>query len=65
MTIDIPNSLKTLKLQITKVLYSPEVGYTLVSIGNLDDKGFIVMLGGRKCVIAGPKGEHVGEIPKN
>ena len=61
MTIDIPNGLKMSKLQLTEVLYSPEVGYTLVSIGNLNGKG---SFGGGKCVIVYPNGERVGEVLK-
>jgi hypothetical protein len=44
---------------------TPDVGYTLISIGNLDDKGFSATFEGGKCVITGPDGEQVGEIPKN
>ena len=32
------------------VLYSPEVSYTLVSIGYLGENSFKVMFGGGKCV---------------
>ena len=46
MTIDVPNGLETSKLQLMEVLYSPEVGYTLVSVGNLDDNRFMVTFGG-------------------
>jgi hypothetical protein len=65
MTVDIPNGVDVSKLQLTEVLYSLEVGYTLVSIGNLDDEGFTATFGGGKCVITGPDGKRVGEIPKN
>ena len=65
MTINVPNGVETSRLQLTEVLYSPEVGYTLISIGNLDDKGFSVTFGGGKCVITGPDGKRVGKIPKN
>src|SRR5271169_5112119 len=65
MTIDVPNGAEMSKLQLVEVLYSPEVGYTLISVGNLDDKGFVVTFGGGKCTIAGPDGKRVGEIPKN
>jgi len=58
-----PNGVETSKLQLTEVLYSPQVGYTLVSIGNLDDKGFTVTFGGGKCVVTGPDGKQIGEIP--
>ena len=40
MTIYIPMGAETSQLTLNKVLYSPEVGYTLVSIGKLDDMGF-------------------------
>lgn len=52
------------QLQLTEVLYSPEVGYTLVSIGKLDENGFSVTFSGGKCVLKGPDGSHVGEVPK-
>ena len=65
MTIDIPNGLETSKLQLTEVLYSPEVGYTFVSVGNLDDNQFTVTFGGGKCVVTGLDGKTVGEVPKN
>ena len=35
MTIDVPIGAEILQLKLTKVLYSPEVSYTLVSIGKL------------------------------
>jgi GAG-pre-integrase domain len=47
------------------VLYSPEVGYTLVSVGRLDEKGFSANFSGGKCTITGPDGNQVGEVPKN
>jgi len=60
LVIDVPNGLNNSKLQLTEVLYSPEVGYTLVSVGNLDDCGFTVTFGNGKCTITGPYGERVG-----
>jgi hypothetical protein len=62
--INIPKDADFSRLQLTQVLYSPEVGYTLVSIGKLDNKGFSATFLGRKCCIHGPDGEQVGEIPK-
>jgi hypothetical protein len=53
------------QLRLTEVLYSPEVGYTLVSIGRLDDMGFTATFGGGKCVLRGPDGARVGVVPKN
>ncbi|KIK36291.1 hypothetical protein CY34DRAFT_29531, partial [Suillus luteus UH-Slu-Lm8-n1] len=39
MVIEIPNGVDVSQLRLTEVLYSPEVGYTLVSIGRLDELG--------------------------
>ena len=65
MVIDIPNGVEISQLRLTEVLYSPEVGYTLVSIGRLDEKGFSVTFGDGKCVIRSPDDECVGRILKN
>jgi hypothetical protein len=65
MVIDIPNGVDVSQLRLTEVLYSPEVGYTLVSIGRLDDEGFSTTFGGGKCIIKGLEGECVGQVPKN
>ena len=64
MTIDVPNGTDMSQLRLTEVLYSPEVGYTLISVGRLDEKGFTVTFSGGKCTIQGPDGNHVGAIPK-
>jgi hypothetical protein len=64
MLIDLPNGADISQLQLTEVLYSPEVGYTLVSIGKLDDNGFSATFSGGKCVLKGPDGNNVGQIPK-
>ena len=42
--------------------YSPNVAYTLVSIGRLDDEGFTAKFGQGKCVLLGPDEEKVGEV---
>ena len=54
ITIDVPDGADVLQLKLTKVLYSLEVGYTLISVGQLNDKGFEVTFLGRKCTIKGP-----------
>jgi hypothetical protein len=50
------------QLRLSDVLYSPNVGYTLVSIGQLDDAGFTAQFGRGKCLLTGPDGEKIGEI---
>ena len=57
MVINIPNGTKILQLKLMEVLYLPEVGYTLVSIGQLDEKGFDITFSGGKCTIKGPDGK--------
>ena len=47
------------------MLYFPEVGYTLISVGHLDEKGFSANFSGGKCTITGPDGKRVGAVPKN
>ena len=64
MIIDIPHRADISQLQLTEVLYSPEVGYTLISIGKLDEKGFSATFSGGKCVLKGPTGNSIGEILK-
>ena len=50
------------KLRLLGVQYSLEIGFTLVSIGQLDENGFSALFGGGKCIIRGPDGEKVGEV---
>jgi hypothetical protein len=64
MVIHIPNGTTTSQIKLTEVLYSPEVGYTLVSIGRLDQAGFAVTFADGKCVIRGRNGKLVGTIQK-
>ena len=65
LIVDLPKSIGRTKLELTDVQYSPEVAYMLVSVGNLDEKGFIIKFGGGKCEITNPNGEIVGVVPKN
>ena len=64
MTIDVPDGADFLQLHLKEVLYSPNVGYTLISIGNLDEEGLLAEFTGGKCMLTGPNGNHVGMIPK-
>ena len=64
IVIDASNGANVSKLRLIKVLYSSEVGYTLVFIGKLDNKGFKLTFSGRKCTICGSKRKHIGTIPK-
>jgi len=65
MVIDMPNGTDISQLCLTEVLYSPKVGYTLMSVGRLNDSGFSATFGGGKCIVRGPDGEDLGSIPKS
>lgn len=65
ITVDVPAGVDIKKLELTEVMYCPEVGYTLISIGKLDDHGFMATFADGKCTIHLPSGELVGEVPKN
>jgi hypothetical protein len=65
MVIEVPDSVDTSKLALTEVLYSPEIGYTLISVGHLDEAGYSATFGQGKCEIRGSDGERVGAIPKS
>ena len=65
MVIEVPNGVDASKLRLTEVLYSPEVGYTLVSIGRLDECGYSATFEGGKCTIRDVGGETIGKFPKS
>src|SRR5271168_4942774 len=65
LIVDVPNGDGHFcKLRLSGVQYSPEIAYTLVSIGQLDEAGFSALFGGGKCLIRGPDGEKVGEVKR-
>lgn len=65
MVIEVPNGVDASKLRLTEVLYSPEVGYTLVSIGRLDELGFSTTFADGHCTIRNPDGDVIGQIPRS
>ena len=48
--VDIPNGTGETQLRLRDVLYSAEVGYTLVSVGRLDEAGFTLKFSVCVCV---------------
>jgi len=60
--IDVPDGDDHSQLRLKDVLYSPNVNYTLVSIGRLDEDGFTASFGNGRCLLMGPDGEKVGEV---
>ena len=64
LVIDIPHGDGVTQLCLLDILYSAEVGYTLVSVGRLDEAGFTVTFGGGKCMLKGKDDEEIGEVPR-
>ena len=65
MVIEVPNGVDESRLRLTEVLFSPEVGYTLVSIGRLDELGYSATFTDGKCILRDSCDDLVGEIPKS
>ena len=64
MIVKVPNGYDVSRLCLTEVLFSPEVGYTLVSIGRLDELGLSTTFAEGFCTIRGSEGETIGRIPR-
>ena len=65
MTLSVPNGNNMSILHLKNVLYSPEAGYTLISIGRLNDDGYSTIFSDRKCIISKRDGNQVAEIQRN
>src|ERR1700678_2002459 len=64
LVIDVPSGTGETQLRLHDVLYSAEVGYTLVSVGRLDEAGFTVKFGGGKCVLIGEDDVEIEVVPR-
>jgi hypothetical protein len=65
LVIEIPNGVDTTKLQLTKVLYSPEVEYSLVSIGCPDRLRYTTTFAEGACTIHDPMENVIEQIPRS
>ena len=54
LIVEVPNGSESTSLRLEGAFYAPEVGYTLVSMGQLDEAGFFATIGGGECVITDP-----------
>jgi len=64
MIISVPNGSKETKMKLTRVLYTPDLGFTLISVGRMDDAGYYVTFGGGKCCIRHDR-KVIGTMPKS
>lgn len=64
--VSVPNdSAPSSQMRLTQVLYTPALGFNLVSISRIDDAGYSAMFSGGKCILADKDGRTVGTIPKS
>jgi transposase InsO family protein len=64
LSIHAPNGAAPSILTLHDVLHAPAVGYTLVSIGTLDKKGYRTSIGGGTLELFSLRGERVARIPQ-
>jgi hypothetical protein len=64
MIIEVPDGADVSKMKLTEVLYSPEIGYTLVSIGRLNEARMTTTFGNGQCAIRDADGSQIGSIPR-
>ena len=65
MIVSIPNGDKEAKIKLTRVLYMPALGFTLISIGRIDEAGHYSTFGGGKCEIQTGERKTIGTVPKS
>jgi hypothetical protein len=62
---NIPNGLETSQLPLTDILYSPDMGCMLVSVGCLDEEGYSAVFENGLCMLQNYAGEVIGTIPRS
>ncbi|KAG6331517.1 hypothetical protein ID866_7574 [Astraeus odoratus] len=60
--ISLPNGKTTTRIPLRDVLYVPEIGITLVSIGKLDAASYAALFRDKRCQIFDPR-KKMGGIP--
>ncbi len=64
LAIHAPNGGSQSTIVLSEVLHAPTVGYTLVSLGALDQKGYHTSIGSGHLDLFGPGGHRVARIPR-
>jgi hypothetical protein len=63
LKIDVPNGASSTPITLKDVLYTPEMGLTVVSISRIAAAGYSVAFEGTTCKIKSKVGKTVGDIP--
>jgi len=63
--ISVPNGNRISKIHLQNVLFTPAIGFFLISISQINDAGFSAMFGVQCCMIYNKDGVIVGSIAKS
>jgi len=61
--ITVPNGESTTPIMLKNMLYAPEIATTLVSIGHIDNAGYLTTFGDRICSIHNADNKCIGQVP--
>lgn len=65
MVVSVPNgSAADTRIHLNNILYAPDVGYNLISVGHIDNPGYATTFAGGNCTIVDENSHTVGTIPK-
>ena len=64
LVVRAPNNAHESELVLHNVLHAPSIGYTLVSLGALDEEGYTSHIAGGRLRITSPHGEQIADIAR-
>ena len=65
LCITVPNSDSVTPMMLKNVLYTPDIAATLISIGCIDNTGYLTTFGKGECIICNTNNKCIGNIPIN
>ena len=63
MRIELPNGAKRTKTILKEAIHAPDMAFTLISVGQLDDAKCSATFSGGMCTICNPSGHTMATIP--
>jgi hypothetical protein len=63
--IDLPNGSRRTKAVLKDAVYAPDMAFTLVSVGRLDDADCAILFKNRMCTIKDPSGRTMATLPRS
>jgi hypothetical protein len=65
MIVTLPNGSTLTRIRLHGILYTPSLGFTLISIGRIDEASYFAIFGNSGCLIRDHDGKAIGRIPKS